>query len=194
MEMNKTKYLVRVAVLSTIAFILMYIELPIPIFPSFLKFDISDIPALLGAFSMGPLAGVVIELLKNILHFALKGSDTGGVGQLANFLIGSAWVIPIGLMYKLRKTKKNAVIGLVLGAVSMIVVAALANNFILLPFYAKIMPIEAIIGLGSVVNAKIVDFPTLILYGITPFNIFKSTIISVITIVIYKKISPILHK
>jgi len=194
MQMNKTKYLVRVAVLSTIAFILMYIELPIPIFPSFLKFDASDIPALLGAFSMGPLAGVVIELLKNILHFALKGTETGGVGQLANFIIGSAWVIPIGLMYKHSKTKKNAVIGLALGAISMIIAAALANYFILLPFYAKIMPIEAIIGLGSVLNAKIVDFPTLILYGITPFNIFKTVIISIITLAIYKKISPILHR
>lgn len=193
-ENNKTKYLTRIGVLSTIAFILMFIEFPIPIFPSFLKFDISDIPALLGAFAMGPIAGVIIELLKNILHVIVKGSETGGVGQLANFLIGTAWVIPVGVLYKRKKSKKYALISLAAGAASMIIMAALANYFILLPFYAKIMPVEVIVGLGSVINAKIVDFATLILYGITPFNIFKTVVISLITIGLYKKVSPILHK
>ncbi|MFZ7120556.1 MAG: ECF transporter S component [Eubacteriaceae bacterium] len=193
-ENNKTKYLTRIGVLSTIAFILMFIEFPIPIFPSFLKFDISDIPALLGAFAMGPIAGVIIELLKNILHVIVKGSETGGVGQLANFLIGSAWVIPVGVLYKRKKSKKYALISLAVGAGSMIIMAALANYYILLPFYAKIMPVEVIVGLGSAINAKIVDFATLILYGITPFNIFKTIVISLITIGLYKKVSPILHK
>ncbi|MPW24862.1 ECF transporter S component [Alkalibaculum sp. M08DMB] len=194
MTNNKTKYLVRISVLSTIAFILMYIDFPIPIFPGFLKFDVSDVPALLGTFSMGPVAGVVIQLLKNILHAIVKGSETGGVGQLANFITGSAWVIPVGLFYSKVKTRKTAIFGLVAGAISMIIVAAFANYFILLPFYAKIMPVEAIVALGSAVNAKIVDFPTLILYGITPFNIFKTITVSLITLAIYKKISPILHK
>lgn len=194
MTNNKTKYMVRVAVLGTMAFILMYFEFIIPIFPSFLKFDISDIPALLGAFSMGPLAGVIIEFLKNVLHIAIKGSDSGGVGNLANFLTGAAWVIPIGLYYKHKKSKKSAIFSLVIGAISMIVVAALFNYFILLPFYANIMPIEAIVALGAAVNDLIVDIPTLILFGITPFNIFKTTIVSIITILIYKKVSPVLHK
>lgn len=192
---NKTKYLARIAVLSTISFILMYLDFPIAaFFPAFLKFDISDIPALLGTFSMGPLAGVLIEFIKNVFHFMLKGSETGGVGQLANFLTGAAWMIPVGLVYKGYKTKKTAVKGLVLGAISMIIVAGMANYYILLPFYAKIMPIDAIVGLGSAINKNIVDFKTLVLYGITPFNVFKTFTVSLITLVIYKKVSPILHK
>ncbi|MFZ7133718.1 MAG: ECF transporter S component [Eubacteriales bacterium] len=193
MTNSKTKYMVRIAVLSAIAFIFMYLEIGIPIFPGFLKFDFSDITSLLGAFSMGPLAGVLIQLFKNILIIAIKGSYTGGVGELANFFIGSAWMIPVALIYKRSKTRKNAVLSLAVGAVSMVVVAALANYFILLPFYAKIMPVEAIIEMGAVINAKIDNFFTLVLYGITPFNIFKTAAISIITVLIYKKVSPILH-
>lgn len=195
MASNKTRYLVRIAVLSTIAFILMYIDFPIPmLFPAFLKIDASDIPAILGAFSMGPVAGVLIELIKNILHFIVKGSETGGVGQLANFLIGCAWVIPIGLIYKRKKTKKNAIMGLIVGAVSMIVIAGVVNYYITLPFYETMMPMEAIVGMGSVVNPAIKDYFTLVLYGITPFNVLKTLSISIITMLMYKRISPILHK
>ncbi len=195
MASNKTRYLVRIAVLSTIAFILMYIDFPIPmLFPAFLKIDASDIPAILGAFSMGPVAGVLIELIKNILHFIVKGSETGGVGQLANFLIGCAWVIPIGLIYKRKKTKKNAIMGLIVGAVSMIVIAGVVNYYITLPFYETMMPMEAIVGMGSVVNPAIKDYFTLVLYGITPFNVLKTLSISIITMLVYKRVSPILHK
>ncbi|HCX65423.1 MAG TPA: ECF transporter S component [Eubacteriaceae bacterium] len=194
MQKSKTVFLTRVAVLSTIAFVLMYLDFAIPIFPAFLKFDVSDVPALLGTFSLGPLAGVVIELIKNLLYVLIKGSETGGVGPFANFITGAAWMIPVGLIYKKHKTKKTALIALVAGAVSMIVAAGLANYFILLPFYAQIMPVEAIIALGSAVNDRIVDFGSLVLYGITPFNIFKTFVVSVITLLLYKKLSPILHK
>lgn len=195
MASNKTKYLMRIAVLSAIAFVLMYIDFPIPmLFPAFLKFDVSDIPAILGAFSMGPAAGALIEVIKNVLHLIVKGSETGGVGQLANLLTGCAWVIPIGFIYKKNKTKKNAVIGLTVGAISMIIAAGFINYYITLPFYQSIMPMEAIIGMGSVVNPAIKDYFTLVLYGITPFNIVKTLLISLLTIAMYKKVSPILHK
>ncbi|MFZ7134584.1 MAG: ECF transporter S component [Eubacteriales bacterium] len=194
MTNNKTKYMIRISLLSAIAFVLMYFDFAIPMFPSFLKFDISDIPALLGAFSMGPLAAVIIQLLKNILYIALKGTETGGVGPLANFLTGAAWVVPIGLYYKYKKNKRNAIVSLILGAISMIIVAALSNYFILLPFYAQIMPLKTIIAAGAAVNDWIVDIPTLILFGITPFNILKTTIVSIVTVLLYKKVSPILHR
>ncbi|HAE61692.1 MAG TPA: ECF transporter S component [Eubacteriaceae bacterium] len=194
MQNSKTKFLTRVGVLSTIAFALMYLEFTVPIFPAFLKFDLSDVPALLGGFALGPLAGVIIELIKNLLFLLIKGTMTGGVGELANFVIGSAWVVPAAMIYRKNKTKKNAVKALAAGAISMIVVAALLNYYVMLPLYAKIMPIEAIIGMGAAVNPNIVSFETLVLFGITPFNIFKTSIVSLVTALMYKKVSPVLHK
>ena len=192
---SNTKNLVRISVLSAIAFILMYLEFPLAaIFPAFLKFDISDLPAILGSLAMGPVSGVLIQVMKNILHAVVKGVETGGVGQLANALTGSAWVVPIGLIYKHNKTKKTAIKALIAGAISMVIVAAFANYYMLLPFYATIMPVEAIIKMGSVINPNITDYLTLVIYGITPFNIFKTIALSVITMLVYKKISPILHK
>ncbi|SHE66874.1 ECF transporter S component [Alkalibacter saccharofermentans] len=194
MQNSKTKFLTRVGVLSTIAFALMYLEFSVPLFPAFLKFDLSDVPALLGGFALGPLAGTIIELIKNLLFLLIKGTMTGGVGELANFVIGTAWVVPAAIIYRKNKTKKNAIKALVVGAVSMVVAAALLNYFIMLPLYAKIMPIEAIIAMGSAVNPNIVSFETLVLFGITPFNIFKTSIVSVVTALMYKKVSPVLHK
>jgi riboflavin transporter FmnP len=172
----------------------MYLEFSVPLFPAFLKFDLSDVPALLGGFALGPLAGTVIELIKNLLFLFIKGTTTGGVGELANFVIGTAWVVPAAIIYRKNKTKKNAIKALVAGAVSMVVAAALLNYFVMLPLYAKIMPIEAIIAMGSAVNPNIVSFETLVLFGITPFNIFKTSIVSVVTALMYKKVSPVLHK
>ncbi|NTW70866.1 MAG: ECF transporter S component [Eubacteriaceae bacterium] len=194
MEKNRTKYLTRVAVLTAIAVALMLLEFVIPIFPGFLKFDASDVAALMGTFALGPIAGVIIEGLKNVIFMGLRGSMTGGVGEFANFVIGSAWMIPVGLIYKKNKNKKSAIIALAVGAVSMIVFAAAINYFVMLPLYAKIMPVEAIIGMGSAVNPNIVSLETLILFGITPFNIFKTVTISLITVLLYKRVSPVLHK
>ncbi|MBF7096597.1 ECF transporter S component [Alkalibacter mobilis] len=195
MKNNKTKFLTRVGVLSAIAFVLMYIDFPIAVlFPSFLKFDFSEVPALLGTFSMGPLAGVVIVFIKNVLIYLIKGSSTGGVGEIANFVISAAWMIPVGIIYKHEKSKKNAIKGMAVGAVTMIVVAAVANYFVMIPLYSKFMPIEAIIATGSAINPAIVSVESLILLGITPFNIFKTAVISLLTALIYKKVSPVLHR
>jgi riboflavin transporter FmnP len=189
----QTKTLTRIAVLSIIAFVLMFLDFALPIFPAFLKIDISDVPALIGTFAYGPLAGVIIELIKNILITVFKGSQTGFVGEAANFVIGCALVIPAGIIYKRNKDRKNAIIGLAVGVLSMTIVGALANYFILLPLYAQFMPVEAIIEMGSIVISAINDFKTLVLYGITPFNIFKGLIVSIITMLIYKRLSPFLH-
>jgi riboflavin transporter FmnP len=195
MKNNKAKFLTRVGVLSAVAFVLMYLQFPIAmLFPAFLQFDVSEIPALLGTFSMGPLAGVVIALIKNVLVYLIRGSFTGGVGELSNFIISAAWMIPVGLIYRKAKTKKNAVKGMIVGGLTMIVVAALSNYFIIIPLYAKIMPIEAIIAMGAAVNPAISSVEMLILLGVTPFNIFKVTVVSLLTGLIYKKVSPVLHR
>lgn len=188
-----TKLLVKVSILSVLAFVIMFLELPLVIFPDFLKLDFSDLPALIASFSLGPIAGVLVQLIKNLLHFIIM-TKTGGIGELANFIIGSALVIPAGFAYTKMKNKKGAIIGLLMGIVSMTVAGALANYFILLPFYAKIMPIDAVISAASQVNSLIVDIKSLIIYAIVPFNILKGVVIAIITTLIYKKISPIINR
>jgi riboflavin transporter FmnP len=194
---NKTKVLVKAALLTIIAVVLQALEFLIPFLPfvpPFLKFELSDIPAILGAFALGPAAGVSIELVKNIIHFVLGLNPTGGVGELANFLIGSAMVIPAGLIYMKHKSKKSALIGMLAGIVCMVIVGAVFNYYVLLPFYGKVMPIQAIIDMSAAANPLIVDMKTLVLYGVIPFNLIKGILISIVTLLIYKRISPILHK
>ena len=182
----------KVAMLSVIAFVLMQLELLIPIFPAFLKIDVSDLPALIGAFALGPFAGVAIEAVKNILH--LLQTTTGGVGELANFVIGSAIIVPAALIYKKNKSKKSAIIGLAIGTIAMAITGALANYFVLIPFYTAFMPIDAIVGMGTAVNHNINSVWDLVLLGILPFNLFKGAVLSVLTLILYKHLSPILHK
>ncbi len=190
-QISSTNSLVKIALLSVIAYILMLIELPIPFFPGFLKIDLSDMPALIGAFALGPLAGIIIELIKNLLHLITKTS-TGGVGELANFLVGASLVIPAGIMYAKSKKRTTALFGMLLGTVLMAVAGALANYYIIIPFYSKMMPIDQIIAWSAAANGAIKDLKTLIIYAIVPFNLLKGASISILTILIYKKISHLL--
>lgn len=190
-QLSSTNSLVKISLLSVIAYVLMLIELPIPLFPAFLQMDLSDMPALIGAFALGPIAGVMIELIKNLLHFITKTS-TGGVGELANFLIGAAMVIPSGIIYAKSKKKSTALIGMLIGTILMATVGSLTNYYILIPFYAKMMPIDQIIAWSAAANTAITDLKTLILYAVVPFNLLKGFVISVFTILIYKKISHLL--
>ena len=193
--MNQTSSLnklIKISLMGVIAFIIMFIEFAIPIFPAFLKIDLSDIPAIMTGFALGPVAGVAVELVKNVLH--LMRTSTGGVGELANFLVGSALVFPAAYLYSKKKDKKTAIIGMIVGIISMAVVGALANYFILLPFYTAFMPMEAIIGMAAAVNSLIVDLKTLIFYAIIPFNLVKGIVVTLITIPVYKKVSKVLHR
>ncbi|QEK11347.1 ECF transporter S component [Crassaminicella thermophila] len=183
--------LVKIAILSVLSYVIMFIEVPIFFFPGFLKIDLSDLPALIGGFALGPAAGVIIELIKNLLHFLTK-TTTGGVGEFANFLIGIALIIPACASYNKYKTKKGAITGIVIGIIAMSIVGGLANYYMLIPFYAKIMPLEQIIAWSAAANGAIVDVKTLVLYGIIPFNLLKGTIVAILTSVLYKKLSPIL--
>lgn len=195
MRNTKINKLVKISVLSTIAFLLMFIELPIPIFPGFLKLDISDLPALIGGFALGPIAGIIIELLKNVLHGVFKGS-TGFVGEFANFAVGSVLVIVSSYIYTRKKNKKNAILGLAVGTVVMSIVAGVFNYYILLPLYETILnfPIKEIVAVGSKINPNITDLNSFILWAIVPFNVLKGVVVSCITGVIYKSVSPILHE
>jgi len=184
--------LIKISLMGVIAFVIMFLEFAIPIFPSFLKIDISDIPAIITGFALGPIAGVAVELVKNLLH--LFRTSTGGIGELANFLVGSAFVFPAAYIYSKKKDKKTAIIGMIVGIASMTVVGAIANYYILLPFYSNFMPIEAIVGMAAELNNLVVDIKTLILYAIIPFNVVKGIVITLLTIPIYKKVSTVLHK
>lgn len=195
--MNKSKQLdklVKISLLSAMAFLLMLIELPVPIFPAFLKIDLSDLPALVGAFALGPVAGVIIEGLKVLLNLVFHGTMTAGVGELANFLIGASLVFTAGIIYKRNKTKGNAIKGLIAGTIVMTVLGAVINYTFLLPVYAKAfhVPLEVIIGMGTKVNSSVTDLKTLVLFGIVPFNLIKGAAVSFVTAAIYKKISVIL--
>lgn len=183
----------KVAILAVLAFILQQFSFPVPMLPVFLKLDASDLPAVIGGFALGPAAGVAIVALKNMLH--LFQTSTAGIGELSNFLVGAAFVLPASFIYQYTKTKKGAFLGLALGCIMMPLVGLLTNYFIILPFYAKtVMPMENIIRLGTIVNPNIDSLRTLLLYGILPFNLLKAIVLSALTLLIYKRVSPLLSK
>lgn len=186
-------YMTRVAILASAATILMLLELPIIFMPPFLKLDFSDIPAIIGAFALGPSAGCLVVMLKNILH--VSSTQTAGIGEMANFLVGTGFVVPAAVIYRQKKNRTGAVLALVAGTFSMTLVAAAVNYWILIPLYqsALHLPLEAIITMGRVANPLIVDLKTFIVFAIVPFNLVKGIIISLITLLVYKKLSPILH-
>lgn len=189
-----TKAMVKISVLATISMILMFFDMSVGFAPPFLRLDFADLPALIGAFAMGPMAGVLVQLVKNLLHLLVEGSKTGGVGELSNFLVGSVMAYSAGFIYYKKKTFKNAIIGLVIGVLLMTTIATFSNYFLVFPIYAKIMPLEQIIEMGSKVNKYVVDYKSLILFAVVPFNLLKGTAVSVVTLLIYKRVSPILHK
>jgi len=194
MKNKKLNKMIKISMLSVIAFLLMFLELATPFFPPFLKFDISDLPALIGAFALGPVAGVTIELIKNILHGTFVGG-TAFIGEFANFLVGSVFVFSAGLYYSKNKSRKNAVIAIVIGTILMTIAASVFNYYIFLPLYEKILnfPVAAVVGMGRSVNPNITDLNTFIIWAIMPFNLLKGIIIGLITLPIYKRISILIH-
>ena len=186
-------YMTRTAVLAGAAVILMLMDFPILFMPGFLKMDLSEIPAIIGAFSMGPLAGFWVMLLKNLLH--LTNSQTAGIGELANFLAGSAFVLTAGFIYRRYKSRKGAIIALASGTIAMTLAAAALNYWVLIPLYQAVLnfPGEAVVKMGQAVNPLIINLKSFILFAIIPFNLLKGLLVSLITILIYKKLSHLLH-
>ena len=191
---NKIRTMAQIGMLSAIATVLMLFEIPLPFAPSFYEIDFSEVPILIGSFAMGPLAGAAIELIKILLNFAINGTMTAGVGEIANFLIGCAYVMPAAWIYKTQKTKKNAMIGMAVGTVFLAAAGGLLNAFVLLPAYAAAfgMPMDALVGMGSAVNKAITSLPTFVLFAVVPFNIIKGVVVSLVTMLLYKHISRLL--
>ncbi|MDD7792727.1 ECF transporter S component [Clostridium sp. 'White wine YQ'] len=181
MNNSKLNKQIKIALLAGLAFVLMYFDFPIPGFPPFLKIDLSDIPALIGSFALGPIAGVVIELIKNILYTLIKGSQSAFIGEFANFAIGGTWVLVAGLIYKYKRTFSGALIGLIVSVISMTVVAILLNYFILLPMYVNVFKVP--IG----------DLGAFIATATLPFNLIKGAAASVPTLLLYKQVSALLN-
>ncbi|MCI8551022.1 MAG: ECF transporter S component [Lachnospiraceae bacterium] len=249
------KNLVTIAVLAAVAAVLMYLEFPLWFAPPFYELDFSEIPVLVGAFSMGPAAGFVIEVLKVVIKLLLKGSTTMGVGDWANLLIGCSLVIPAAMIYTKNRTRKGAIIGLVVGTLTMAFVGCFLNGYVLLPTYAQAfegawqgflvmgaftaavafpvfffygrekgehpiligMVVEililaaaivlmnvlklfsgdslaGLISMGTAVNPAITGIWSFVLLAVLPFNLLKGTIVSLITVLIYKRIRVIIKQ
>ena len=178
------------AMFGALAAVLMIFEVPLPyIAPSFYGMDISEVPVLVGTFALGPVAGVVMELVKLIL----KPTSTGFVGEFANFCVGCSLALPAGFIYRLNKTKKGAVIGMAAGTVIMTIVAVILNAVVMLPFYSHFMPLDTIIAAGAAINPAISNVWTFVILAVGPFNILKGVIVSLLTALVYKRVSVIIH-
>ena len=182
----KTTKLAVTAMLAALSAVLMFFEFPLGfIAPSFYEFDFSEVPVLVGTFSMGPIAGVVIEFVKILVKFLIKGTSTGGVGELANFLIGCSFILPAGFIYKYKKTRVGAIVGMLTGTVAMAAIGV--------PLYSSFMPLTEIIKMGQAIFPAIDGTFTFCLYCVGPFNIIKGLIISVVVFIIYKPLSRLIH-
>lgn len=199
-QRKKTHHIAVAAMLTAVAFVLQFIEFPIPIMPSFVKLDISDLPALLGTFSLGPVYGVAIQLAKNIIH--LPFGSSAGVGELCNFILGAVFVLAAGLVYRKMKSRKGALVGSLAGAVLMALLSLPINYFFVYPAYVVLyhLPLEAIVGMYQEILGSIADVPTgnallncLMVFNV-PFTLCKGLLDVALCFLIYKPLSPLLHK
>lgn len=178
------------AMLAAVAYLLAFLEFPVPLSPSFARMDCSDLPALIGAFAFGPLSGLLIELIKNALQ--LLTTSTGGVGEFANFLMGASYVLTAGLLYRRHKTRKTAIVACILASVVMGIAAALANYFILLPLFEDFLPLDQLIASFAEFLPFIRSKLDIVLFNAFPFNLLKGLAIGGVTMLTYKKLTPVL--
>ena len=184
------------AILSALSALVMLVEFPLWFAPPFYKFDFSEFFVLIGGFALGPVEAVIIEFLKVLINTLFNGTDTAFVGEIANFIVGCFFVLPSSIIYKYKKTKQGAVIGLFVCILSFTIIGAIINYFVLLPLYSNLyqLPLEALIGMGTEKNGRINSLFTFVIFATVPFNVFKGVVDSALTLLIYKKVSPILHK
>lgn len=181
------------AMLTAVAYVLMLLDFNVPLVPAFIKMDISELPGLLASFALGPVYGVAVCLVKNLLHLFV--TSTAGAGELCNFLLGAFYVFPAGLIYRKLKSRKGAVIGALVGTVVMALVSIPANYFISYPAYvvAYGLPLEQIIGMYQAIRPSVNGLLECLLIFNTPFNLVKGLLTAVICFLIYKPLSPVLH-
>lgn len=192
-----TRKVAMIGMFSAVAGIMMLFEFPLPmIAPPFYELDLSELPVLICGFAFGPVAGVVTEFLKVLIKLFLKSTSTAFVGDLANFVVGCTMILPATILYHLKKSKKAAVISCVVGTICMAVFGTAFNAIYLIPAFSKLyqIPLEAIIAMGTAINASITDIVTFVIICVGPLNIIKGTVVSVITILVYKPLSPIIKQ
>lgn len=190
---GKTKKLVLIAFFSTLAALLMLIEVVVPIAPSFIKLDFSELPVILGGYLLGPANGVVIIILKIVIKLFIKPSSTLFIGELINFIAGLFYMLPAVLIYKYHQTLKGAIISLAVGTVISSLIVTILDYYVVFPLYSILfgMSMESIIAAGTVINKNIHDLFTLMLISIFPFNLLKYGLTSLLTILLYKHLKVI---
>lgn len=198
MQQNKilnVRNVVLIGMFGALAAVLESFQIPVPFAPPFYKLDFAETPIMIGAFALGPVPAVLMELVKNILKLLIKGTTTMYVGDLGNFIGGCAFVLPASIIYQKHKTKKTAMIGLVVSVITAIIVAIFVNCFLTIPTYAKLMfgNMESIIAMGTAINPAIRDLPTFAAFAIVPFNLVKCSLNAFITALVYKHVSVIIH-
>ena len=189
-----TRKIAIIGVFSAISFVLMLFEFPLPFAPSFYKFDFSDIPALIGGFAAGPMVGVMIEFIKVVLNILIQGPTPGFVGEIANFVVGSAFIIPATVIYRFRKSRKSALISCIAGTLMITLAGTTLNAFFLLPAYAIAygVDINYFVAAGTAINPAISNVFTFCAFAVAPFNLLKGVLDSILTFLVYKQLSPIL--
>lgn len=191
-----THYISYTAIFACMAAVLMLFELPLFFAPGFYKLDISEMPVLICTFYLGPVAGVVTELVKIFVKLIIKGTTTAFVGDFANFVVGCSFVLPASIIYHAKPGKKTALVGMAVGTLVLTAFGSMFNAVYLIPKFAELygLPLEEIIAMGTKVNAAITDITTLVMFAVVPFNLLKGVVVSALTFLLYKRISPILHK
>lgn len=186
-------YVTRVGMLAAIAFVLMLFDFPLPIFPSFLQIDLSGIPVVIGTFAMGPGAGILIQFIKSFLHALIASSTPFAIGDLADFVVGGSYVLIAGFIYRYKKTRAGAVVSMTAGTITAVIVAGLFNYFFFIPVYSSLMNIDmsVVIQMGNAIVPQVTNLVTLVIYSIVPFNLLKWCVITIITSLIYKPLSPV---
>lgn len=186
----------KIAILAALASLIMAIRFPLPFAPNFLDFDLAEVPALIGAFAMGPIQGLIIVVLKIFIKFITQGTSTAGVGELSNIIVNGTLVLVAGYYYRHNRTFKGAIIAMILAVISMSIVATLSNYFFIFPFYAKMLdlPLEAFVDMSKAVNPFVNSYMTVMLFTVLPFNLIKGIVTSIVTTLIYPHISPILKR
>lgn len=194
--LSSTHYIAYTAVFSCMAGVLMLLEIPLFFAPSFYKIDLSELPVLICTFYLGPMAGVTAELLKVLVKLLLKGTSTAFVGDFANFAVGCSFVLPASIVYHAKPGKRTALTGMLVGTLIMTVFGSAFNALYLLPKFAALfgLPIEVIVGMGTKINPAITSVWTLVLFAVVPFNLLKGVLVSLLTFLLYKRISPLLHR
>ena len=191
-----TRKVVVIGMFSAVSAVLMLFEIPLPFAPGFYKLDFSELPILIGTFAYGPAAGVMMEFVKILLKLVMKGTSTAFVGELANFAVGCSFILPASLIYLIKKNKKSAIIACVAGTLILTVFGTAFNAVYLLPAFAAMfhMPMEELLAMGSAINPLVTEgsIVSFVVACVAPLNLIKGTSVSLVTLLVYKPLSPII--